>query len=706
MATAPESPVSPPPPSSPDEEAPRTFIDYPDADIILRSCDSQEFRVLKLYIVKCSPVLSERIQAISISDPSRPAVLSDVGTPLPVVQLSDAGPTISYLLTFIFPVPPILPLTLEEILELLSVAQKYGMASVLAHIRLCVESKDPPLICPENAFLVFPLAQEFGLREEAAKAAKISLAFTLTIENLQGRSDIPQGVYLSELWKYHQNVRSNLLSSNGDFRGTAAGGTFTGLTCLSRTQWGSPQWLDDYIVSITQTPSCFDPLEFQTTLACHVRNTGCSWCTQIPRQTMRTFWTALTNFVNENIAKASSINMSCFEFCNEYTQAELSLSVPCVWHEARLRDRDRPAVVPPLSEALDISGADLVIRSSDFVQFRVHKSILVSASQFFKDMFSLPQPSDETVNGLPILHMSEDAELVRALITMLYPIPSEIPVAYDKAISLLAASQKYDMPAVQSSIRAEISYRKLTAQSGDQAFRAYAIASRNRLSPETSTIAHLTLDYPMTLETLGTELQELEGWALGDLATFRKCRRDDIVACFESYLDVQCGPSKIWAGCPENKSSYSKGLPAWLSNVFRGQITELNQTFTNPLLEPSSIRKKYSAALRSHSFRRDSWTPPKECEFCFCVHGHQREEYCTELERKLTFARDKASSALTFLSVFLVSTCTFGRCLNLDSEPTNQPQGSNGVDIAKGKLLGEVGIGRFGDMIKWTCKPE
>lgn len=318
--------------------------------------------------------------------------------------------------------------------------------------------------------------------------------------------------------------------------------------------------------------------------------------------------------------------------------------------EARSQNRNCHPVVPSLSRSLDLSGADLVIQSSDFVQFRIHKSILASSSQFFNDMFSLPQPADELVDGLPVLHMSEDVELVQALITMLYPIPSEIPVTYDGALSLLATSQKYDMPAVQSSIRAKISYRKLTAQSADQAYRAYAIASKNWLSPETSNIAHLTLDYPMTLETLGSGLQELEGWALRDLAAFRKCRRDDIVACFESFLDVQNGPSKIWAGCPENKSPYSKALvlPAWLSNLFRGQITELNQTFTNPLLQPSSIRKKYFAALRSHTFKHENWGSPKECEFCFYIHGRQGEEYCTELEQKLAFAPDKASSTLTF----------------------------------------------------------
>ena len=193
-------------------------------------------------------------------------------------------------------------------MELLSVAQKYEMVSVFSDIRCYVASKDPPLICPENAFHAYSLAQKHGLRQEAAEAAKkITLTFSLDIETLEGRSDIPQGDYLYELWKYHQSVKNNLLSNIDNFRGSAAGGILTGLSCVAKTQWGTPHWLDYYILSIAWTPSCFDPIEFQTSLACHVREATCSWCTRIPRQTVRAFWTALTNFVNENIAKASVI---------------------------------------------------------------------------------------------------------------------------------------------------------------------------------------------------------------------------------------------------------------------------------------------------------------------------------------------------------------------------------------------------------------
>ena len=244
-------------------------------------------------------------------------------------------------------------------------------------------------------------------------------------------------------------------------------------------------------------------------------------------------------------------------------------------------------------------------------------------------MFSLPQPSNEIVDGLPVLHVSEDAELVRALLTVLYPIPSEIPVAYDRALSLLAASHKYDMPAVQSSIRAEVSHRKLMAETGEQAFRAYAIANKHGLSPETNTTAHLTLDYPMTFESIGSGLAQFEGWALHDLAAFRRCRRNELFLCFRSFLDVTVGPSRIWIDCPEAKDP-ARGpgplLPTWLSNIFNEEIGELRKTFTKSLIQPTSIRKKYLAALRSHTIP-DTSNPQKQCAVCFSVHVRKGEEY-------------------------------------------------------------------------------
>lgn len=110
------------------------------------------------------------------------------------------------------------------------------------------------------------------------------------------------------------------------------------------------------------------------------------------------------------------------------------------------------------------SQADVIVRSSDHVDFPVHEAILATSPSAFNDMFfSLAQPSNETVDVLPIVQLS-DAGLVRALITALYPIPFETvtPTSYYRILALLAAAQKSEMGTVQSSIRAEVGRERLS----------------------------------------------------------------------------------------------------------------------------------------------------------------------------------------------------------------------------------------------------
>ena len=166
-------PVSPsltPPPDLTSTESSKVLLEDPDADVVLRSRDSQTFRVLKLYIIKSSSVLAKLLQ-----DASDSAGDANSQTPLHEVQLSESSTTLTNLLSFVFPIIPVLPSTLEERMELLSVAQKYEMSSVLSHIRGSLSRQDPPFINPENAFLAYSLAQEYRLREEAAEAARLTL---------------------------------------------------------------------------------------------------------------------------------------------------------------------------------------------------------------------------------------------------------------------------------------------------------------------------------------------------------------------------------------------------------------------------------------------------------------------------------------------------------------------------------------------------
>ncbi|KAH8995926.1 hypothetical protein EDB92DRAFT_1843876, partial [Lactarius akahatsu] len=192
-------------------------FDFPGSDIVLRSYDSHDFRVLKIYIVICSPVLQRVIQSVSNTSgvPN-----GEKQEPLPVVELLENKTILYSLLTFIFPVTPVLPSTTEKIMELLSVAQKYQMDSVITHIRGAIARQDPPFLRPESALHVYFLAQQYELRQEAVQAARVTLRLSMTIEDLGDKLEFagPTGAYCHELWKYHQQVRTDLRSGVLEFR--------------------------------------------------------------------------------------------------------------------------------------------------------------------------------------------------------------------------------------------------------------------------------------------------------------------------------------------------------------------------------------------------------------------------------------------------------------------------------------------------------
>jgi hypothetical protein len=88
-------------------------------------------------------------------------------------------------------------------------------------------------------------------------------------------------------------------------------------------------------------------------------------------------------------------------------------------------------------KAFKVSDASLIIRSSDLVDFRVHKSVLAMVSPRFQRLLSLPQPVDsESIDGLPVVKLSESSELLNGLFSLLYPVRTAVPNTYEKVLCL------------------------------------------------------------------------------------------------------------------------------------------------------------------------------------------------------------------------------------------------------------------------------
>lgn len=98
----------------------------------------------------------------------------------------------------------------------------------------------------------------------------------------------------------------------------------------------------------------------------------------------------------------------------------------------------------------DYQDADLILRASDGVDFRVHKAILGLASPFFRDFpYDINMSSDtlfeERKDGLAVIPMvCEDAQTVRALLCIAYAGRFAPMNSFNHLRTLLEAGRKYE----------------------------------------------------------------------------------------------------------------------------------------------------------------------------------------------------------------------------------------------------------------------
>jgi len=107
----------------------------------------------------------------------------------------------------------------------------------------------------------------------------------------------------------------------------------------------------------------------------------------------------------------------------------------------------------------DASDADIVLRTSDNVEFRLYRVILAMASPVFKDMLSFPQPPSSGPS-LPI-PVSERSTVLEQLLLFCYPGPPPTIDNMADARLILDAATKYDMACVRTTWVTQVSFRLL-----------------------------------------------------------------------------------------------------------------------------------------------------------------------------------------------------------------------------------------------------
>jgi BTB/POZ domain len=148
---------------------------------------------------------------------------------------------------------------------------------------------------------------------------------------------------------------------------------------------------------------------------------------------------------------------------------------------------DQSPAITNASSPFDSPDADVILRSSDKVDFRVFKMFIAFASPIFKDIFALPQASkgksvgeDEMKHHLPIIQMTESSRTIENLLKLCYPtFTSKLPELniMEDVIALWEAADKYEIEDVMKYARDALVAPPLIEQ---EAVRIFATALQNR----------------------------------------------------------------------------------------------------------------------------------------------------------------------------------------------------------------------------------
>ncbi|EIW79711.1 hypothetical protein CONPUDRAFT_126135 [Coniophora puteana RWD-64-598 SS2] len=152
----------------------------------------------------------------------------------------------------------------------------------------------------------------------------------------------------------------------------------------------------------------------------------------------------------------------------------------------------------------DADDAEIILRTSDGVDFRVHKSILSVASSVFRDMLSIPQPSSPSDDS-HLVPLTESSKTLNTLLLFCYPVPDpEIETLSDMRL-VLEAARKYDLSFIFQSAFKQLSARFLD----ENPLGVYCIACHYGWKSEAVKAARRTLDLGSLAQSNSAHAEEL-----------------------------------------------------------------------------------------------------------------------------------------------------------------------------------------------------
>ena len=170
------------------------------------------------------------------------------------------------------------------------------------------------------------------------------------------------------------------------------------------------------------------------------------------------------------------------------------------------------------------TAADVILRSSDSVDFSVIKLLLCLISPVFNVMFlskHIATADAETRKGLPVVSVTEDSETLRCLLLLIYPSyvsDSESALDINVLYRVAKAAQKYCMDRIEGEMMKMVTTSRLLQE---HAFRVYASAAAVGWTDVAAAAALSTLKTPLSDLPFVDELKIISGADFYHFLTYR-----------------------------------------------------------------------------------------------------------------------------------------------------------------------------------------
>lgn len=189
-------------------------------------------------------------------------------------------------------------------------------------------------------------------------------------------------------------------------------------------------------------------------------------------------------------------------------------------------------------DTFNASDADLILQSSDGVDFAVHRCLLRWISPFFAGMLTLPQPGD-IPNARPVINMVENAASLRLLLGFCYPRtlcpePKLEGVLDIKRAAIVA--RKFECDFILVTVNEAIKRLALT-----QSETAYALAWRFELRDALCVAARASIHHDLFRDRVRdvAEFEDLPAASVVSLSRYHTAAHNSIQELLPANLPIE-----------------------------------------------------------------------------------------------------------------------------------------------------------------------